>query len=32
VAGLVLFPLFDRPFRAPPMTGELAPDPRSTEG
>ena len=23
-AGLVLFPLFDRPFRAPPMSGELA--------
>jgi membrane associated rhomboid family serine protease len=31
VAGLVLFPLFDRPFRAPPMAGELAPDPRSME-
>jgi membrane associated rhomboid family serine protease len=30
-AGLVLFPLFDRPFRAPPMAGELAPDPRSME-
>ena len=25
-AGLVLFPLFDRPFRPPPMTGGLAPD------
>ncbi|MGH6799110.1 MAG: rhomboid family intramembrane serine protease, partial [Roseiarcus sp.] len=25
-AGLLLFPLFDRPFRAPPMSGELAPD------
>ena len=23
-AGLLLFPLFDRPFRAPPMSGELA--------
>jgi membrane associated rhomboid family serine protease len=31
IAGLVLFPLFDRPFRAPPMAGELAPDPRSME-
>jgi membrane associated rhomboid family serine protease len=31
IAGLVLFPLFDRPFRAPPMAGELAPDPRSVE-
>jgi len=30
-AGLVLFPLFDRPFRAPPMAGELAPDPPSIE-
>jgi membrane associated rhomboid family serine protease len=27
VAGLLLFPLFDRPFRPPPMTGELAPGP-----
>ena len=27
-SGLVLFPLFDRPFRPPPLTGELAPDPR----
>jgi len=27
-AGLVLFPLFDRPFRPPPMSGELAPEPR----
>jgi membrane associated rhomboid family serine protease len=26
VAGLVLFPLFDRPFRAPPMGGEFAPE------
>jgi membrane associated rhomboid family serine protease len=26
VAGLLLFPLFDRPFRAPPMSGELARD------
>jgi membrane associated rhomboid family serine protease len=26
LAGLVLFPLFDRPFRAPPMSGELARD------
>lgn len=32
LAGLLLFPLFDRPFRAPPMSGELAPDPRSMEG
>ena len=31
IAGLVLFPLFDRPFRAPPMASELAPDPRSME-
>jgi membrane associated rhomboid family serine protease len=31
IAGLVLFPLFDRPFRAPPMAGELAPDPQSME-
>ncbi len=31
VAGLVLFPLFDRPFRAPPMSGELALDPPSME-
>ena len=23
-SGLLLFPLFDRPFRAPPMTGEFA--------
>jgi membrane associated rhomboid family serine protease len=30
-AGLVLFPLFDRPFRAPPMSGELAPDPHSID-
>jgi membrane associated rhomboid family serine protease len=30
-AGLVLFPLFDRPFRAPPTSGELAPDPHSME-
>jgi membrane associated rhomboid family serine protease len=30
-AGLVLFPLFDRPFRAPPTSGELASDPRSME-
>jgi membrane associated rhomboid family serine protease len=27
-SGLLLFPLFDRPFRAPPMSGELAFDPR----
>jgi membrane associated rhomboid family serine protease len=27
-SGLLLFPLFDRPFRPPPMAGELAPDPR----
>jgi membrane associated rhomboid family serine protease len=26
-AGLALFPLFDRPFRPPPMSGELAPAP-----
>jgi membrane associated rhomboid family serine protease len=25
-SGLLLFPLFDRPFRPPPLTGELAPD------
>jgi membrane associated rhomboid family serine protease len=31
-AGLVLFPLFDRPFRAPPMSSELAPEPSSMEG
>jgi membrane associated rhomboid family serine protease len=30
-AGLALFPLFDRPFQAPPTSGELAPDPRSME-
>ena len=30
-AGLVLFPLFDRPFRAPPMSGELAMGPPSME-
>lgn len=30
-AGLVLFPLFDRPFRAPPMSGELASDPPGME-
>jgi membrane associated rhomboid family serine protease len=30
-AGLVLFPLFDRPFRAPPMSGELAPEPPAME-
>jgi membrane associated rhomboid family serine protease len=29
--GLVLFPLFDRPFRAPPMAGELATEPPSME-
>jgi hypothetical protein len=27
----VLFPLFDRPFRPPPLTGELAPDPAAIE-
>ena len=32
VAGLVLFPLFDRPFRPPPMTGEPAPNPAQLEG
>jgi membrane associated rhomboid family serine protease len=31
VAGLLLFPLFDQPFRAPPTTGELAFDPSRTE-
>ena len=31
-AGLVLFPLFDRPFRAPPMSGELALDRPPMEG
>jgi membrane associated rhomboid family serine protease len=31
-AGLVLFPLFDRPFRAPPMSGELALDRPPIEG
>jgi membrane associated rhomboid family serine protease len=30
-AGLLLFPLFDRPFRAPPMSGELAMGPPSME-
>src|SRR5271163_3558400 len=30
-SGLVLFPLFDRPFRPPPMAGELAPDPAPIE-
>jgi membrane associated rhomboid family serine protease len=30
-AGLVLFPLFDRPFRAPPMSEEFAPEPPSME-
>ncbi|HSU98764.1 MAG TPA: rhomboid family intramembrane serine protease [Roseiarcus sp.] len=30
-AGLVLFPLFDRPQRAPPMTGEFAMEPPSME-
>ena len=30
-AGLVLFSLFDRPFRAPPMTGEFATEPPSME-
>jgi membrane associated rhomboid family serine protease len=30
-SGLVLFPLFDRPFRAPPTSGELAADPRPME-
>ncbi len=32
VAGLVLFPLFDRPFRPPPMTAEPAPNPAQMEG
>jgi membrane associated rhomboid family serine protease len=32
VAGLVLFPLFDHPFRPPPMTGELAKSPTEMEG
>ncbi len=32
VAGLVLFPLFDRPFRPPPMTGEPSPSPAQLEG
>jgi membrane associated rhomboid family serine protease len=32
IAGLVLFPLFDRPFRAPPMSGGLAPDQPPTQG
>jgi membrane associated rhomboid family serine protease len=27
-SGLLLFPLFDRPIRPPPITGELARDPR----
>jgi membrane associated rhomboid family serine protease len=31
-AGLILFPLFDRPFRAPPMSHELQPEPPSMEG
>jgi membrane associated rhomboid family serine protease len=30
-SGLLLFPLFDRPFRPPPMTGELARAPPSME-
>ena len=30
-AGLVLFPLFDRPFRPPPMTGEPAASPSPME-
>jgi membrane associated rhomboid family serine protease len=30
-AGLVLFPLFDRPFRPPPVTGRLSPSPSPTE-
>jgi membrane associated rhomboid family serine protease len=30
-SGLVLFPLFDRPFRPPPMTGELASEARPIE-
>jgi membrane associated rhomboid family serine protease len=30
-AGLVLFPLFDRPFRAPPMSSEFATEPPSME-
>ena len=30
-SGLLLFPLFDRPFRAPPMAGELAEDPPPVE-
>ena len=30
-AGLVLFPLFDRPFRPPPMTGEPAVSPSPME-
>ena len=30
-AGLVLFPLFDRPFRPPPMSGELAMEPPQME-
>ncbi len=32
VAGLLLFPAFDRPFRPPPMTGEPAPNPAQMEG
>ncbi|HTZ67613.1 MAG TPA: rhomboid family intramembrane serine protease [Roseiarcus sp.] len=31
-AGLVLFPLFDRPFHPPPMSGELAPAQPPIEG
>jgi len=31
-AGLALFPLFDRPFRPPPMSGEFAPAPPPIEG
>jgi membrane associated rhomboid family serine protease len=30
-AGLLLFPLFDRPFRSPPISGELAPEPPPLE-
>jgi membrane associated rhomboid family serine protease len=30
-AGLLLFPLFDRPFPPPPMTGEFAPSPPPIE-
>jgi membrane associated rhomboid family serine protease len=32
LAGLLLFPLFDRPFRLPPLSSEIAPEPPPMEG